>query len=279
MSEPVLYTHLSPVEFQQRISQAPIAYLPLGTLEWHGEHLPLGADGLQAQGFFIELATLVGGIVLPPLFLGPDIYEVQQGKAYYGMDIAGFPPGEPCQLEGSAYWIPETLFDQLLDAILSQLARVGFKIVVAHGHGPSTKYFRDRFFPLEQKYGLRLFHCWREEGNDGLGVQVYTGSVQDIPLDIPEEDKDDFGIQTDHAAANETSLMMALHPALVHLEVLSTDPNIWPRAIIGKDPRRFASAEKGRQAIRLQTIRMADLLRAELEKLDPADDDERMARK
>lgn len=268
MTDHVLYTHLSPLEFQQRISRAPIAYLPLGTLEWHGAHLPLGSDGLQAEGFFIQLANEVGGIVLPLLFLGPDIFQVQQGKAYYGMDIAGFPPGEPRQLEGSAYWINDTLFDQLLDAILFQLARVGFKIVVAHGHGPSTKYFRDKFIPQEQKYGLRLFHCWRENGNDGLGVQVYSGSVEDISLDVPEEDKDDIGIQTDHAGANETSLMMALYPTLVHIEALSTDSDVWPRAVIGKDPRSFASAEKGRHAIQLQSLRMANLLRTELRKLD-----------
>ncbi|MHA1255309.1 MAG: creatininase family protein, partial [Promethearchaeota archaeon] len=46
MSEKVLYIELTPQEFQERLLEAPIAYLPLGTLEWHGRHLPLGADGL-----------------------------------------------------------------------------------------------------------------------------------------------------------------------------------------------------------------------------------------
>ena len=68
----VLYAELTPQEFRERLAQAPVAYLPLGTLEWHGEHLPLGSDGLQSQGFFERLARKVGGIVLPMLFLGPD---------------------------------------------------------------------------------------------------------------------------------------------------------------------------------------------------------------
>ena len=68
----VLYERLTPSEFQDRLKKAPIAYLPLGTLEWHGAHLPLGSDSLQSQAFFIKLARLAGGIVLPPLFLGPD---------------------------------------------------------------------------------------------------------------------------------------------------------------------------------------------------------------
>jgi creatinine amidohydrolase len=68
----VLYAELTPQEFRERLAQVPIAYLPLGTLEWHGEHLPLGSDGLQSLGFFKHLARRVGGIVLPMLFLGPD---------------------------------------------------------------------------------------------------------------------------------------------------------------------------------------------------------------
>ena len=71
----VLYTELTPTEFRQRLAQAPIAYLPLGTLEWHGEHLPLGSDGLQSEGFMTRLAERVGGIVLPMLFLGPDFKQ------------------------------------------------------------------------------------------------------------------------------------------------------------------------------------------------------------
>ena len=53
MIDKVLYEELNPQEFKQRILEAPIAYLPLGTLEWHGRHLPLGTDGLISLGFFI----------------------------------------------------------------------------------------------------------------------------------------------------------------------------------------------------------------------------------
>ena len=72
MEERCLYSELTPRGFRERLAEAPIAYLPLGTLEWHGEHLPLGSDGLQSQGFFRRLAREVGGVVLPMLFVGPD---------------------------------------------------------------------------------------------------------------------------------------------------------------------------------------------------------------
>ncbi len=37
----VLYEELLPEECVQRIKEMPVAYLPLGTLEWHGPHMPL----------------------------------------------------------------------------------------------------------------------------------------------------------------------------------------------------------------------------------------------
>ena len=60
MTEETLYERLTPADLESRIREAPIAYLPLGTLEWHGRHLPLGSDFLQSQGFFIQLARRVG---------------------------------------------------------------------------------------------------------------------------------------------------------------------------------------------------------------------------
>lgn len=48
--EKVLYEELFPDEFAERIKKMPVAFLPLGTLEWHGPHMPLGADGIQFKG-------------------------------------------------------------------------------------------------------------------------------------------------------------------------------------------------------------------------------------
>ena len=66
----VFYENLCPKGFRKRLDEMPIAYLPLGTLEWHGPHLPLGADGIQSKGLFKIMAEEVGGIVLPSLFVG-----------------------------------------------------------------------------------------------------------------------------------------------------------------------------------------------------------------
>ena len=242
MTEKVLYAELTPTEFEERLRAAPIAYLPLGTLEWHGRHLPIGSDGIQSQGFFVELARVAGGIVLPMLFLGPDRAAEADGKDYYGMDTAktNGQDGKPLQLPGSAYWVSDELFVQLLEAILRQLKRAGFRVVVAHGHGPSTLRFSDHIPEWSARFGLKLFHCWREDNSDGLGIQ------------------------TDHAAANETSLVMALRPELVQMDNLPKDLSQWPVSIGGQDPRVHASAERGKKALKLNVERMAGILREAL---------------
>jgi creatinine amidohydrolase len=102
VSEHLQYLELTPTEFRARLARAPIAYLPLGTLEWHGEHLPLGADAIQSHGFFLRLAAAAGGVVLPPLFLGPDLVKTVEGRVYVGMDHWGFPAGQERVLEGGA---------------------------------------------------------------------------------------------------------------------------------------------------------------------------------
>jgi len=246
--EKVLYAELTPQEFRERVAAAPIAYLPLGTLEWHGEHLPIGSDGLQSYGFFIGLAQRAGGIVLPMLFLGPDRMEEVDGKELYGMDTLGEGMAEERryknqQLAGSAYWVPEETFRTIIEATLKQLKRAGFRIVVAHGHGPSTGFFNRNAKDWKEKFGLETFVCW--------------GS---------EFDRQGMGIQVDHAAMNETSLVMALRPELVQMDRLSKER--WPVGVSGRDPRTFASPELGRKIIELQTERMAKILKNALANLD-----------
>lgn len=242
IDERVLYAELAPQEFRARLAAAPIAYLPLGTLEWHGEHLPLGSDGLQSQGFFVHLARRAGGIVLPMLFVGPDIRQTIDGHEYYGMDIVGFAKGAPQQLDGSAYWIAEEQFKALIEAILGQLQRAGFKIVVAHGHGPSTHLFNKHRQDWSARFDMQLLSCWNPADPDRA-----------------------TGVQTDHAAANETSLMQALHPDLVFMDRLPPDPAVWPTALSGEDPRTHASPARGQEIIRKNLEWMAQVLHEALQ--------------
>jgi len=252
-SEKVLYEELTPSEFRERIEAAPIAYLPMGTLEWHGEHLPIGSDGIQSIEFFKLLAEKAGGIVLPMLFLAPDTMHVKNGEEYYGSDfITAERPGKyyyPVQqLDGSAYYVEDTTFRLMMEGILKQLKRAGFKILVAHGHGPSTNFLIRHWKEWEEEFGLIIYNCW---------CWNVRGAYD---KDCDEKAREGFGIMVDHAAVNETSLMMALRPELVQMQHLSADTAVWPLGVNGKDPRIYASPELGWEAIEMHLDRMSLLL-------------------
>lgn len=241
--EKVLYEELTPSEFSARLSDCPVAYLPLGTLEWHSNHLPLGSDGMQSQEFFKRLASEAGGIVLPALFLGPDYDTIINEKEYYGMDC-GKIFSKQCtydiqQLKGSAYWVSDSAFDVMMCGIMKQLSRAGFKIVVAHGHGPSTNYIGSHSQEFKDRYNLKVMNCW---GNDSS----------------------DLCLQCDHAAANETSIMMYVRPDLVKMQNLPEDKSVWPMGMMGNDPRTQASSKYGKAIIDFEIKKMAGIIRKEL---------------
>lgn len=58
---------LSPQQIEARLSRRSVAYLPLGSLEFHGPHLPIGLDALTAYGVCLAAAARTGGVVLPAM--------------------------------------------------------------------------------------------------------------------------------------------------------------------------------------------------------------------
>jgi hypothetical protein len=63
---------MTPDELEQVLAQAPVAFVPLGTYEHHGWHLPIGLDGIKAHGLCWRVAQRTGGTVptLPTFFYG-----------------------------------------------------------------------------------------------------------------------------------------------------------------------------------------------------------------
>jgi len=223
MNEKVRYEELLPHEFEARLAKRPVGYLPIGTLEWHGVQNALGADFLQARGLFERAARRFGGIVLPPLWLGPDrITGREDGPDLVGMDTADSTTPNR-QLPGSCYWIPSGLFLMLVEAVLAQARRAGFRCIVADGHGPSRRAWAEMVDAWEKQFGLALVSAMR---------------------DFPGQ----WRTQMDHAGRNETSIMMAVAPALVDLAQLPGDRDVWPQGVGGEDPRD-STAEFGEELI------------------------------
>ena len=64
----VWMNQLSWVDYEARIlKEQPPIFLPVGALEQHGPHLPLGTDGLLSASVSADTAALVGGLVAPTL--------------------------------------------------------------------------------------------------------------------------------------------------------------------------------------------------------------------
>jgi creatinine amidohydrolase len=61
---------LRPQQIEAALAERSLIYLPLGTIEWHCHHLPVGLDGLTAHGLCLAAAEQTGGLVWPVLYYG-----------------------------------------------------------------------------------------------------------------------------------------------------------------------------------------------------------------
>ena len=198
------YEEMFPWEIARAISEAPIGYLPLGTLEWHGEHNVVGLDALKAQAICVRAAEISGGVVLPPFYWAADWRQDLPDGSYV---TGGIEYGERYHVPGSMYWLrPETYLNLLLD-VYEAMRRRGFQvIVVLCGHWAKDT------LPTVQRSG---------EEFQAAHPEVKWMMVSDLELG------EDVGYLHEHAARGETSLMLAIRPELVKLElVFETDKSL-----------------------------------------------------
>ncbi|MBM4049279.1 MAG: creatininase family protein, partial [Planctomycetes bacterium] len=70
MPPKVRYEEMFPDEVEAALKKASVAYVPLGSLEWHGPHIAMGNDTLKIHAVCVRIAKRTGGVVLPPTFWG-----------------------------------------------------------------------------------------------------------------------------------------------------------------------------------------------------------------
>jgi creatinine amidohydrolase len=122
----VKYEEMFPEEFKEAIEKNPTAYLPLGSLEYHGYHDVLGLDSLKAWKICELAAQKIGGIVFPPLYLGVD--------AWPDIDLVKYP-----NKKYDCYHIPAADYQKLLENYFYRMERIGFKrVFVLAGHYPNV---------------------------------------------------------------------------------------------------------------------------------------------
>jgi len=202
----VRYEYLRPSELIERRKACPVAYLPIGALEWHLAQNPLGLDALKAHGLVIECARRGGGVVFPPLFYGENRIEAHMDRlkaAELGVPPDNFGP------DFSPFTVSEQAahYQHLLIHVYNQIASLGFKfIIVCAGH-----------YPLLD-HGRAAMSVFRQTGRRSR-LQPTTGWV----FTGYELAKDAFPEAGDHGGDWETSIMMALDEKSVDMSLLDEE--------------------------------------------------------
>jgi creatinine amidohydrolase len=178
------WEELTAPEFAEAVkSTGGVCLFPLGCLEKHFDHLPLGTDFLHAHKLCCEAAELEPAIVFPPYFFS----QINEARCYPGT-IA----------------LDPMLTLQLLTAVCDEIARNGLKkIVLFNGHGGNgglLDYFMLSSLHARKPYVVYLvgtsesLRCKREE-------------ILETPIH-------------QHACECETSMMLADFPGLVKMEAI-----------------------------------------------------------
>ena len=234
------YELMLPHHIRRAIAENWPVVLPLGVLEYHGEHLPVGMDTLAVVKVLEILDAEMNLVLLPPFYYGAASYAVE------------VPEGS-----GSLHVGADRLFPFAQD-FFRGLLRIGFRNIHLFVHHQTENFAAgmptDLAFKLAARQAILAFvESERGEGWWGNGemadyyAQHEAGSdpfnwIKAHPLMTPEVIRQ---FPFDHAGQGETSLMMALCPETVQMERLSDAP--WYT-----DTARDASAEigaKGRDLI------------------------------
>ena len=223
MADEVRLERLRPAEVDAALARASVAWVPLGALEFHAPHLPIGTDGFTAHGLLTRAAERVGGVVLP--------------WSYLTLGTLRF----PWSLRFERQLVEAALRDTLL-----QLADDGVRVLVVHtGHAPLDLIHLVKRVCAEvaaARAGLRAYGLCYLELNAALGTGLRT----------------DWPVAVDHASTMETSWLQALEPSLVDVTTLPEGRDTAITAVYGPNPRVTADASRG--AAQLEAA--ADLLAA-----------------
>jgi creatinine amidohydrolase len=181
---PIFYEELTTPEFVQAVIKSEsTCVIPLGILEKHGAHLPLGTDLIDCREVARRAAEQEYTIIYPAYYVG-QIFEArhQPGTIAYssGMMLA------------------------LLQETCDELARNGItKIILLNGHGGNDHFLH--FFCQVQLASKKDYAVYLFDTSDDTFMDEQLKKLQKTTVD-------------GHAGEMETSVMLAHRPDLAHLD-------------------------------------------------------------
>jgi creatinine amidohydrolase len=218
--------------FERRLASNPLVILPVGALEAHGPHLPLGADQFQAEATADALAERIGALIAP---------TIAYGSAPGSRRFPGTVSLTMAELETH------------VAGVLNELARSGVRrLLVLSGHA-------------EAGHMAALREAGDRAVREHPDLRVVVLSDYDFVYELRGKDSP----ATDgHAGLLETSRVLAIVPELVgpdrpvveykHSRFVpgSPSPSDWPESVIGDT--RPASGELGQKVQAHVLARLAE---------------------
>lgn len=206
------YEMMLPHQIRRAIEENWPVVLPLGVLEYHGEHMAVGMDTLVVIKVLERLEAEMNLVILPPFYYGAASYAV-----------------EPPEGNGSIQ-VGQQALAPFAGELFRSLLRVGFRNIHFFIHHQSENFAAGMPTDLSFKFAARqAIFAWLEEhrgegwwgqaGMDDYYQQHATGDdpfnwIKGHPLMTAEIiSKYPF----DHAGIGETSLMLALCPEAVEM--------------------------------------------------------------
>jgi creatinine amidohydrolase len=243
------YEMMLPHQIRTAIAEDWPVVLPLGVLEYHGEHMAVGMDTLVVVRMMDLVEREMPLVILPPFTYGAASYAVEKPEGNGSIQVGGHALAP----------FAEELFYSLL--------RVGFRNIHAIIHHqtenfsagmPTDLAFRTAgrqaiFRFLEKEHGEGW---WGNEASANYYADHAAGAnpfnwVQVHPLMSSETMA---GFPFDHAGEGETSLMLALCPDAVEMSRVGENRS-WYTA-----NARQASPDTGRRGAELILQRLRKLL-------------------
>ncbi len=192
--------YMRPRQVLEEVERIPLVYIPVAPLEWHGPHLPMGVDALNAQNAAMGVCEITGGVVWPTLFWGTERERSPEMLGHLGFEPDEYVVGMdfPANTLPSGY-CPEEILGLLVRETLRQAITMGFrKAVLVNGHGAAN-----HIVVLER-----------------LAIEFSNTTDLDVLFAFAVKDEDIAAASIGHATFAETSIVMHCAPDSVDLNEL-----------------------------------------------------------
>jgi creatinine amidohydrolase len=193
----VLWLELTAEELRAKAAADTIVVLPVGSVEQHGPHLPVGVDTILTGAVCKAAAERVGDgsvVVAPTLWCGMAEHHMPFGGTF-------------------TFDIPT--YRAVLLAFLKSIERHGFRrVLIVNGHGGNTNALQAFLPDFSRETDLAIMACTYFD----MAEDAITSSLDDQTRMM-------------HACEVETSMMMAVAPDLVRTARLpDAHDNLAPEA-------------------------------------------------